>query len=218
MRNAAGILAIAAAGLIAVSVASAAQIETVTVGNPGNPGTLSGESVLGGFGPDRICGAVGYVYDIGRYEVTAGQYAAFLNAVAASDTYGLYNTNMWESERGCRIQRSGTPGGYTYSVASDWANRPVNYVSWGDAARFANWLHNGQPTGLQGVGTTEDGSYALGGAVDEEGLMAIARSDDATFVRFPLRTSGTNPPTTTAMPASTSDFRLDRSAKIPATN
>ncbi|KKL49256.1 hypothetical protein LCGC14_2317320, partial [marine sediment metagenome] len=47
-------------------------------------------------------------------------------------------------------------GGYTYdfsgrpsgTTAADWENRPVNFVSWGDAARFANWLHNGQPTGI----------------------------------------------------------------------
>jgi formylglycine-generating enzyme required for sulfatase activity len=44
-------------------------------------------------------------------------------------------------------------------VAADWADRPVNYVSFWDAARFANWLHNGQPTGPQGPGTTEDGAY-----------------------------------------------------------
>ena len=35
-----------------------------------------------------------YTYNIGKYEVTAGQYTAFLNAVAGVDTYGLYNTNM----------------------------------------------------------------------------------------------------------------------------
>ena len=33
--------------------------------------------------------------------------------------------------------------------AADWANRPVNYVNFWDAARFANWLHNGQPVGPQ---------------------------------------------------------------------
>ena len=44
-------------------------------------------------------------------------------------------------------------------MAADWADRPVNYVSFWDAARFANWLHNGQPTGAQGAGTTEDGAY-----------------------------------------------------------
>ena len=44
-------------------------------------------------------------------------------------------------------------------MAADWADRPVNYVSFWDAARFANWLHNDQPTGPQGPGTTEDGAY-----------------------------------------------------------
>ena len=47
---------------------------------------------------------------------------------------------------------------YTYTVAPDWASRPVNEVGWGDAARFADWLHNGQPTGMQDLTTTEDDS------------------------------------------------------------
>ena len=156
-------------------------IETVTIGNPGNDGELSGEGA-GGYGPDRICGAVDYVYNIGKYEVTAGQYTEFLSAVAATDTYGLYNTSMWSSAYGCKIQRSGSPGSYTYSVAGDWANRPVNYVSWGDAARFANWLHNGQPMGAQDLTTTEDGSYFLNGAMNHAELLAVAREADATWV------------------------------------
>jgi len=124
---------------------------------------------------------VDYAYNISTYEVTAGQYTEFLNAVAATDTYGLYNSNMWSSSYGCKIQRSGSPGSYTYSVAGDWADRPVNYVSWGDSARFSNWLHNGQPTGAQGLGTTEDGSYFLDGATTSAKLMAIVREPDATW-------------------------------------
>ncbi|MBN1489479.1 MAG: hypothetical protein JXA69_06125, partial [Phycisphaerae bacterium] len=80
------------------------NIETVPVGNPGNAGEWSGQS-YGGCGPDRVCGAVDYTYNIGKYEVTAGQYTAFLNKVAATDAYGLYNTNMWSSSYGCKIQR-----------------------------------------------------------------------------------------------------------------
>jgi len=122
----------------------AVVIETVPVGNPGNPDDTRYRS------PRYVAGGVDYVYNIGKYEVTAGQYTEFLNAVADTDTYGLYNTNMTSSggnDKGCNIQRSGSSGSYTYSVASDWANRPVNFVSWGDAVRFCNWLHNGQPTG-----------------------------------------------------------------------
>jgi hypothetical protein len=52
-------------------------------------------------------------------------------------------------------------------------------VSWGDAARFMNWLHNGQPTGAQGMGTTERGAYTLDGATSHTELMAITRNADA---------------------------------------
>ena len=156
-------------------------IETVTVGNPGNAGEWSGES-YGGSGPNRECGAVDYVYDIGKLEVTSGQYTEFLNAVADDDTYELYNTNMWSSSHGCRIERSGSSGSYTYSVGPDWSDLPVNYVSWGDAARFCNWLHNGQPTGAQDLSTTEDGSYYLNGAMSDAELMAVVREPDATWV------------------------------------
>ncbi len=169
----------------------AVEIQTVSVGNPGNAGEGSGES-YGGWGPDRICGAVDYVYNIGTFEVTAGQYTEFLNAVAATDTYGLYNERMnvdsglSNAEYGCNIERftgNGTVGApYAYRVEANWADRPVNYVSWGDAARFANWLHNGQPTGAQDLTTTEDGSYYLNGAITDGELIAIVREDDATWV------------------------------------
>jgi formylglycine-generating enzyme required for sulfatase activity len=149
-------------------------IETVTVGNPGNAGDV--QPFQGVFG------AVDSVYAIGKYEVTAGQYAAFLNAVAATDPYALYHGNMWTHAEGCKIERTGSPGSYTYSVGPDWANRPVNFVTWGDAARFANWLHNGQPTGAQDLTTTEDGSYFLDGMTADHELEDVVREQDATWV------------------------------------
>jgi len=132
------------------------SLEFVTVGNPGNAGRPSGSGAK-----ERICGRVDYTYNIGKYEVTAAQYCEFLNAVAKSDTYGLYNTSMWTSPYPCKIERTGSPGDYSYSVAPDWANRPVKYVSFWDACRFANWLHNGQPAGAQRPETTETGGYTL---------------------------------------------------------
>lgn len=172
--------------VFAVGAAQAVNIETVPVGNSGNAGELSGASVPGGYGPDRICGAVNYAYNIGKYEVTAGQYAEFLNAVAKADPYGLYAPNMDALSGGCQITRNGTSGSYTYDFSgrpsgmeSDWANRPVNFVSWGDAARFCNWLHNGQPTGPQGLATTEDGAYYLNGATSKIDLLTATRKADA---------------------------------------
>ena len=75
-----------------------------------------------------------------------------------------------EPTRGCGITRTG--GGtdivtdpYVYTVMAPTAERgkrPVNLVSYWDALRFANWLHNGQPnTGVQDATTTEDGAYDL---------------------------------------------------------
>lgn len=149
-------------------------LDTVTVGNPGNdPMYYEGSGYYG---------AVAYVYQIGKYEATAGQYTTFLNAVAATDTYGLFSTAMWSGNYGCKIERSGSPGNYTYGVAPDWADRPVNLASWGDAARFANWMYNGQPTGAQDLSTTEDGSYFLNGATSDGALMAVTRKATATWV------------------------------------
>lgn len=160
----------------AVFAQASVIIDTVTIGNPDNTGDARYPS-----GSGQSFGAVDHVYNIGKYEVTAGQYAEFLNAVAATDTYGLYNTSMWSDESGCKIGRSGSSGSYTYSVGSDWADRPVNYVSWGDSARFSNWLHNGQPTGMQTLGTTEDGSYLLDGAISDAELLSIQRKPNATW-------------------------------------
>jgi formylglycine-generating enzyme required for sulfatase activity len=162
-----------------VSSASALNIDIVPVGNTGNANDIHGAGY----------GAVDYEYNIGRYEVTAEQYVEFLNAVAKTDTHGLYHGNMHNSLYGCQITRNGVSGAYTYDFSgrrtgteADWAYRPVNFVGWGDAARFANWLHNGQPTGLQDTDTTEDGAYALNGATSYPDLLLIPRNGHATWV------------------------------------
>lgn len=108
-------------------------------------------------------GGVIYTYQIGAYEVTNAEYVEFLNAVASTDSYSLYNTNMGSNVRG-GINRSGSSGSYSYSVKTNMGNKPVMYVSWFDCARYCNWLHNGKPTGFQNNSTTEDGAYALNGA------------------------------------------------------
>ena len=69
-----------------------------------------------------------------------------------------------------RDRQSGTSGSYSYSVTGgdpQAANCPIFDVTWGDAARFCNWLQNGQPTypaGIRGSGrSTETGAYTLNG-------------------------------------------------------
>jgi formylglycine-generating enzyme required for sulfatase activity len=46
----------------------------------------------------------------------------------------------------------GDSGSLTYAVIGT-GTRPVTYVSWFDAARFCNWLHNGRSTGAQTAAT-----------------------------------------------------------------
>lgn len=145
-------LALIVITLFSNAAAQAVTIDWVTVGNPGNAPDTRYDAT--GFG------AVPHTYRISKFEITAGQYTEFLNAVAKADPNGLYNTSMGSIPNiGANIIRSGSAPNFSYSVASDWANRPVNYVSFWDAARFVNWLHNDQPTGPQGLGTTEAGAY-----------------------------------------------------------
>jgi formylglycine-generating enzyme required for sulfatase activity len=166
---------LAAVCVSASAVQAEVVIETVSVGNPRNAADTRHETP--GYG------SVDYAFSIGKFEVTAGQYTEFLNAVANDDTYLLYSLSMWTSDHGCKIERTGSSPDYSYSVAGDWADRPVNFVSWGDAARFANWLHNGQPTGVQDLSTTEDGSYYLNGVfISNAELLAIVREPEAIWV------------------------------------
>ena len=123
-------------------MAQAVTIDTVFVGNPGNAAKEFPQYNYWG----THFGAVDYVYNIGTYEVTNAQYAEFLNAVAKTDPYGLYNAQPNPFNPGTMsnpicggIIRTITPTGqYSYSVISGKANRPVNSVGWGEAARFAN--------------------------------------------------------------------------------
>ena len=121
-------------------------------------------------------GSVSYSYAIGKYIVTNTEYREFLTAVAATDTYDLYRINMAGDRGG--ITRSGTSGSYTYAVKTNYGNKPVNYVSWWDCARYCNWLHNGKPTGIQDNSTTEAGAYTLSGATTGN---AVAKNAGAKY-------------------------------------
>jgi len=160
---------------VLVADARAVTIDWVPVGNPGNPAdtTVRSDGTSG-------YGSVAYNYAIGKYDVTIGQYTEFLNAVAKTDTHGLYSTGMADDPHIAGISRTGSPGSYVYSAIGSSASFPVTYVSWADAARFANWLQNGQPTGPQNAGTTEDGAYTLHGVVTNEALGAVTRNPTAT--------------------------------------
>ena len=128
--------------VLAAGPAQGGAPDTVPVGNPGNEAD------------GTTFGAVAYAYRIGKYEVTNAQYCEFLNAVARTDTCGLYKAGMAGEYGG--ITRSGASGKYTYAVKDGMGSKPVGSVSWYDALRYANWLTNGR-----GKGATETGSYTF---------------------------------------------------------
>ena len=141
-------ITLAASAALISSATAAVTIDWVTVGNAGNAVDTTGY------------GAVAYAYQIGKYEVTNAQYTAFLNAVDpdGANANGVYNASMGSNARGGITYTAGAASGAKYTLRTSMGDKPVNYVSWYDAARFANWMHNGQ-----GSGSTETGAYTLSG-------------------------------------------------------
>ena len=140
------LLTLAATSALITSASASITMDWVNVGNPGNAADPATGSLYG---------AVAYAYQIGKHEVTNSQYGAFLNAKGASNSGAIYNSSM----TGTGITQNGSSGSFNYSVTSGFENKPVVHVSWFDAARFANWMMNGQ-----GGGDMETGAYTLNGA------------------------------------------------------
>ena len=147
-RAVVGVLAFVAATLSAS--AFGVTINYQTIGNAGN----AANAVTGR-------GSVAAAFRMQKNEVTNTQYAEFLNSQGKSNTNGIYSSLMGSDSANGGISQSGSTGNFTYSVKSNMASRPVNYVSWFSAARFVNWLNNGQLTSA----TTETGAYTLANAV-----------------------------------------------------
>jgi formylglycine-generating enzyme len=106
------------------------NIDFVTIGHAGNAGdTRTGKDYLGNPVVDPYgCGAVGYNYRIGKYEVTNAQWNAF-TAVAGQP---MGNDGL------------ATPGD-AYGGSAYWtdAQQPTNNVSWLGAIQFCNYLTSG---------------------------------------------------------------------------
>jgi formylglycine-generating enzyme required for sulfatase activity len=102
-------------------------------------------------------GAVAENFRIMKYEWTNSLYVEFLNAVDPQGTNpnSVYNSDMDSDARG-GITNSGTTDGSRYAFKTNMGDKPVNFVSWFDAARVSNWLHNGAQT----YGTTDSSATA----------------------------------------------------------
>ncbi len=131
----------------------------VTVGDAGNAADAA-----------TTYGAVGYEFQIQKFEFTNGEYVEFLNAVGGSNPNGIYSTSMGADAR-AGITQSGASPSFTYAVKANMGDKPVNYVSWFEAARVANWLHNGRSTN---PALLETGAYTLNNATSGIGFTKNA--------------------------------------------
>jgi len=151
MRVFAGSLAFAVASISAA--AFGVTIDYGTVGNPGNSANTNS------------WGAVSNTFKISKYETTNQQYKDFLNAVdsAGTNPNGIYNSQMGADSLGGITFNAGASPGSKYAVkggtapsGAAYGTMPVVFTSWWSAARFVNWIENGQ-----GSGGTETGAYTL---------------------------------------------------------
>ena len=127
-------------------------MQWVTVGDPGN----TADAAPAGRG------AVATSFQIMKYEFTNQQYTDFLNSVDANGTNpnSVYSASIGSNARGGISFTSGAASGSKYAVKTSMGDKPVNYVSWFDAARVSNWYQNGSTSSS----STETGAYALNGA------------------------------------------------------
>ena len=172
MRAFASCVAFAVASLS--TVAFGVTIDYTNVANPGNAANTNG------------WGAVSNVFKIAKYETSNAQYAEFLNKVDAGGTNpnGVYNSLMGSDALGGITFNSGAAAGSKYSVkggspagspaGTSYGSMPVLFTTWFSAARFANWLQNGQQANASSM---ETGAYTLN---NQTSGAIVARNAGAT--------------------------------------
>lgn len=141
----------------------------LAVSNSGNPADTGNSTNLG---------SVNYNYSIMADAVTNEEYVHFLNTTDPSglNTNGLYSSLMSKLEDNTNNPRGGinytaaNPVGSKYSIKTYFENKPVNYVSWRNAAMLCNWLHNGAAR-----------SSSLSSGVYDLSSNNITRSENASY-------------------------------------
>ena len=118
-------------------------------------------------------GSVGYRYRISKNEVTTAQWLEFVNSYSTqSDKMRWFGApSFW----GARLDSSYSGPGNRWVLRTDVENAsrlPVFSISWRDAARYVNWLHNGKGTSLSAIAN---------GAYD---TSTFTEQDDGDFITF----------------------------------
>lgn len=105
-------------------------------------------------------GTVSYAYAVAKHEVSVAQYLEFLNKAAhLGDPNTLYSkTGELNALNGHNVRtgRRITSDPYVYSAKPGRERLPANFLTLEYAARFVNWMANGQRSG-----GTESGVYNM---------------------------------------------------------
>ena len=124
-------------------------------------------------------GAVSDNFQIGTYQITAAQYALFLNAVTPTENrYGLYDEGMTSDPDVACITYDPTQVQH-YKAMPGRENFPITYVDLFCAVRFCNWMSHGcpvidatkefAPNKLESI--TETGAYKIHCNQDSGGII-----------------------------------------------
>ena len=195
------LLAVAAAlafTLLSPAAAHAARekvtVRTVTVGDKGNSAVgivpftdaIYAKCSLSTSSDCVGVGKVKYRYQIGKLEVTVGQWVKFLNTVDPNgdNPYDLYDKSesgkAWPKYGQVNYRANATLGQKYRPAYAQWKNKPYGFADFLRAARFANSVHNGQimrrTVGRAGGFKIKDYRIKLS-RVTETGMYNLARNE-----------------------------------------
>ncbi|MEM6771744.1 MAG: SUMF1/EgtB/PvdO family nonheme iron enzyme, partial [Bacteroidota bacterium] len=115
-----------------------------------------------------------------KYEISQGQYSAFLNTLDAASQFAFYPNEFNDTRN--RVSGGGTPPDLYYS---DRPDRAHNFMSWRDLLAYLDWAALRPMTELQyekatrGFGPYVEGEFAWGSTAGTP-LTTIATPEDGT--------------------------------------
>lgn len=157
--------------LLAVTIVAASHVSTTASAAPGADGfdwaTIGavGNAAYAGPGPNSGRGRVNYQYKISKLEITTSQWLEFTNTFSTqTDAYNF--TKLGPLYWGATFDPTYIGPGVRYRLRQGDPNagmRPVGGISWRDAARYCNWLHNGKSSSLASLTTGAYDTTTFGG-------------------------------------------------------
>ena len=149
-----------------------------------NQANMSNVMDMGNNADTNLYGRVDYQYSISKFPVTYCEYALFLNSTAKDNLYNIYDLELGNSLTGPIISRSGNSPNFSYSVNPiAESNVPISNITWINALRYCNWLHNWSVSNIMPTGamSTASGAYNLLTTIPDFSNIDQYKSRDARY-------------------------------------